>query len=243
MSADASPERALLFDHAGALLAFTARRLLIAGYTGRDPAAVEAHIAELEREGVPRPERVPWVFVANPELLQTALPPTPVGDVDCAVWAYDDKSSGEAEYALLIDRDGVFVAIGSDHTDRGLERASIERSKQLYPRTLSAQAWRLDELLPRWDGLRLRSWAVDGGERAPYQDGTLAQLIRPEALLDLAGASGEPGTVVFSGTLPVLGGRVRSASRFEAELSDADGRALASLGYDVRLLPPHSQPG
>ena len=44
-------------------------------------------------------------------------------------------------------------------------------------------------------------------------------------------------------TLPVLGGRVRSSSRFEAELSDADGRALASLGYDVRLLPPHSQPG
>ncbi len=233
MSADAGPERALLFDHAGAPLAFTARRLLIAGYTGRDPAAVEAHIAELEREGVPRPERVPWVFVANPQLLQTSG----------AVWAYDDRSSGEAEYVLLIDRDGVFVAIGSDHTDRGLERASIERSKQLYPRTLSAQAWRLDELLPRWDGLRLRSWTVDGGERAPYQDGALAQLIRPEALLDLAGASGEPGTVVFSGTLPVLGGSVRAASRFETELSDADGRALASLGYDVRLLPPHSQLG
>ena len=233
MSGDEGPERALLFDHAGAPRAFTARRLLIAGYTGRDPAAVEAHLVELEREGVPRPERTPWVFVANPQLLQTGG----------AVWAYDDRSSGEAEYALLIDRDGVFMAIGSDHTDRGLERASIERSKQLYPRTLGAQVWSLDELLPRWDSLRLRSWTVDGEERAPYQDGTFAQLIRPEALLDLAGADGEPGTVVFSGTLPVLDGRVRSARRFEAELTDADGRTLASLGYDVRLLPPHSQPG
>ena len=141
------PARMLTFDHAGTPMRFLARRLLAGGYTGRDPAAVEEHIAELALLGVPRPAHVPWIFVANPQVLQ----------VDGAVWAYDGTSSGEAEYVLLIGRDDVFVCIGSDHTDRGLESLSIEKSKQIYPKILSRQVWRLDDLLPRWDDLRLRS--------------------------------------------------------------------------------------
>ena len=234
MNADVTrkPSRMLTFDHAGAPMRFLARRLLAGGYTGRDPAAVEEHIAELALLGVPRPDHVPWVFVANPEVLQ----------IDGTVWAYDGTSSGEAEYVLLIGRDDIFVCIGSDHTDRGLESLSIEKSKQVYPKILSRQIWRLDDLLPRWDDLRLRSRVGEGGELEDYQDGTLAQLIRPERLLDLVGPGAGPGTVVFSGTLPVLGGNVRPAPRFEAELFDTDGHSLASLGYDVVVLQPQVQP-
>ena len=225
----------LTFDHAGTPMRFLARRLLAGGYTGRDPAAVEEHIAELALLGVPRPAHVPWIFVANPQVLQ----------VDGVVWAYDGTSSGEAEYVLLIDRDDVFVCIGSDHTDRGLESLSIEKSKQVYPKILSRQIWRLDDLLPRWDDLRLRSRVGDGGELAEledYQDGTLSQLIRPERLLELIGPDPGAGTVVFSGTLPVLGGNVRPAPRFEAELFDTDGSPLANLGYDVVVLQQQVQP-
>ena len=226
------PSRTLTFDHAGTVKRFTARRLLAGGYTGRDPAAVEEHIAELALLGVPRPDHVPWIFVANPELLQ----------MDGTVWAYDDTSSGEAEYVLLIGRDDIFVCIGSDHTDRGLESLSIEKSKQIYPKIVSRQVWRLDELLPRWDDLRLRSRVGEGGELTDYQDGTLAQLTRPERLLDLISPSPGAGTVVFSGTLPVLGGNVRPAPRFEAELLDTDGRSLATLGYDIAVLQQQAQP-
>ncbi len=218
-----TPRRTIAFSHAGAARRFTARRLLVAGYTGRDQAAVDAHVAELARQGVPPPDHTPWIFVANPETLQTGG----------TIWAYDGASSGEAEYVLLIGRDGIFVCIGSDHTDRGLERLSIEKSKQVYPRALSKQAWRLDELLPRWDSLRLRSWTGEKGRLAPYQDGTLGQLIRPERLLELVGPRPAAGTVVFSGTLPVIGGQVRPAPRFEAELGDTDGRPLATLAYDT----------
>ena len=233
MSADTRrPARTLTFDHEGSPMRFTARRLLAGGYTGRDPAAVEEHIAELALLGVPRPAHVPWIFVANPQALQ----------VDGVVWALDGTSSGEAEYVLLIGRDDVFVCIGSDHTDRGLESLSIEKSKQIYPKILSRQIWRLDDLLPRWDDLRLRSRVGEGGEFTDYQDGTLAQLIRPERLLDLIGPDPGAGAVVFSGTLPVLGGNVRPAPRFEAELFDTDGRSLASLGYDVVVLQPQAQP-
>ena len=226
------PRRTLAFDHAGTPVRFTARRLLAGGYTGRDPAAVEEHIAELALLGVPRPDHVPWIFVADPRVLQ----------VDGTVWAYDGTSSGEAEYVLLIGRDDVFVCIGSDHTDRGLESLSIEKSKQVYPKILSRQLWRLDDLLPRWDDLRLRSRVREDGELEDYQDGTFAQLIRPERLLDLIGPDPGAGTVVFSGTLPVLGGNVRPAPRFEAELFDTDGRSLASLAYDVVVLQPQVQP-
>ena len=122
---------------------------------------------------------------------------------------------------------------------------SIEKSKQIYPKILSRQVWRLDDLLPRWDDLRLRSRVGDGGELAEledYQDGTLSQLIRPERLLELIGPDPGAGTVVFSGTLPVLGGNVRAAPRFEAELFDTDGSPLANLGYDVVVLQQQVQP-
>ena len=226
------PNRMLTFDYAGAPKRFGARRLLAGGYTGRDPAAVEEHIAELALLGVPRPAHVPWIFVANPQVLQ----------VDGTVYAYDGTSSGEAEYVLLIDRDDIFVCIGSDHTDRGLESLSIEKSKQIYPKILSRQIWRLDDLLPRWDDLRLRSRVGEDGELEDYQDGTLSQLIRPERLLDLIGPNPGAGTVVFSGTLPVLGGNVRPAPRFEAELFDTDGSSLANLGYDITVLQQQMQP-
>jgi len=88
---------------------------------------------------------------------------------------------------------------------------------------------------------------VDRGERTLYQDGFFAQLIRPEQLLALAapgaasaaGAGIAPGTVVFSGTLPVIGGEVRPTARFEAELASPGGHPLASLAYDITVLPPH----
>ena len=220
------PRKTLTFRHGSGTLRFTARRLLIAGFTGRDPEAVRRHVEELEREGVPAPPRVPMIFVANPMTLQ----------LGGTIWAFDGASSGEVEYVLLIGARSVYVCIGSDHTDRGLETLSMDKSKQIYPRVLSREAWRLDELLSEWDALGLRSAVGDGQGVEDYQRGTLSDLIRPERLLELVGPSPRPGTVLFSGTIPVVGGRVRFAPRFEGELTAPNGRALASLAYDVGVL-------
>jgi hypothetical protein len=38
------------------------RSLVIAGWTGRDAARVEAHVRELEAEGIPRPPRTPMFY-------------------------------------------------------------------------------------------------------------------------------------------------------------------------------------
>ena len=92
------------------------------GYTGRDRAAVERHIRELEREGVPAPPRVPMCYaVANHLLIQGG------GMVEVC----GGTTSGEAEPVLLVTPRGVLVGVGSDHTDRQLERQCVARSKNL----------------------------------------------------------------------------------------------------------------
>ena len=45
--------------------------LVIAGWTGRDAAAMEVHIVELEAIGVPRPQTTPCFYRAAANLLTT----------------------------------------------------------------------------------------------------------------------------------------------------------------------------
>src|SRR5439155_191128 len=63
--------------------------LVIAGWTGRDRAAVEHHIAELAAIGVKRPRVVPCFYRVGANLLTTS------GEVEVA----GEDSSGEVEIA------------------------------------------------------------------------------------------------------------------------------------------------
>src|SRR5215218_6040179 len=107
-------------------LAFEARRLLIAGYTGRDQAAVARHVAELREHGIPAPARTPALYALAPDRLTTATPVAVVGS----------QTSGEAEFVLIVSRGVLYVGVGSDHTDRDLERLSVPRSKQVCPKPI-----------------------------------------------------------------------------------------------------------
>lgn len=49
----------LLFDADQGTLSVAPQRLVVAGWTGRDRAAIEHHIEELALLGVPRPSAVP----------------------------------------------------------------------------------------------------------------------------------------------------------------------------------------
>src|ERR1700722_16922709 len=85
--------------------------LVIAGWTGRDAAAVEHHIAELQAIGVARPRTVPCFYRCGANLLTTAKHLDFTGP----------DSSGEVEFVLLSLSEGLFVGVGSDHTDRKVE--------------------------------------------------------------------------------------------------------------------------
>ena len=207
-------------------LRFEAKQLVLAGYTGRDQESVRRHIEELAQQGVPVPKRVPELYTVNPLSLQ----------VGGTVWANDGSSSGEVEYVLLIEKDDLFVTVGSDHTDRALEALTVEKSKQIYPKVLGREVWRVNQLMKEWDGLILRSTVTEGEAEHEYQSGTLGGLITAKNLQELIGQVGQPGTVIFSGTVPLIDGLVRYGSRFIGELASPDGRVLSRCSYDISVL-------
>lgn len=208
-------------------LAFEPRHLVIAGWTGRDVAVLNAHIDELAALGVAPPKSVPIFYRVSADLL------TPQGRVQMV----GREASGEAE-AVLWKQDGaLFVGIGSDHTDRALETVGITLSKQLCAKPVSVTVWPWEEVAAHWDDLTLRSTLPASGET--YQQGSVGGLRRPDDLLALyeerEGPVGD-GTVMFCGTLPVHGG-IRFADEMALELEDPVlGRSLRH-SYKVEPLP------
>lgn len=202
--------------------------LVIAGWAGRDEAAVRHHIHELAAIGVPPPSSVPVFYQCAASLV------TQAGRVD----VLGPDSSGEIEPVIVALADGLWVTVGSDHTDRKAEAHGIALSKQMCAKPVGTVLWRHDDVAPHWDQLELRAHAVIGGERVLYQRGTLSALRPPPDLIGRwAGAGGlPPGTLMFGGTLGAIGG-IRPASRFEMELIDPVlGRSITHA-YDVIELP------
>lgn len=204
-------------------------RLVIAGWTGRDAAGLERHIRELEAIGVPRPARTPIFYRVGTTLLTT----------DTEIEVAGANTSGEVEFVLFGLADGLWVGLGSDHTDRVVEAKGVTFSKQLCPKPVAPRVWRYQDVAEHWDRLVLRSFAHRQGVRRLYQEGAAAEMRHPEELMRLyLGYGGElpAGAAMFGGTLPVQG-KVESAESFEIELTDPVlGRALTHH-YRVRQLP------
>jgi uncharacterized protein DUF2848 len=203
--------------------------LVIAGWTGRDRAALEKHIRELEEVGVARPKSTPIFYRVSADLLTTA-PRIEVIGAD---------SSGEVEFVLFALDDGLWVGVGSDHTDRKAETIGVTLSKQMCAKPVAPMRWRYDEVKPHWDKLTLRSYAIEGGARRLYQQGSVAAMLAPEDLIGRYCGAGKPlpaGTAMFCGTFAVEGG-IRFAPRFAIELHDPVlGRSIAHE-YAVHTLP------
>ena len=208
----------------GSAVEFDVCRVLVAGYTGRDEQQVRAHIAELERQGIPAPERFPTLYPLDASWATT--------DKEL-VWA-SRRVSGEVEPALLFRSDRLedaLVSVIVDFTDREEERRSIERSK-LLPKPLSARVWRYADVAGCWDEIAMRSWAAPGPDRELYQSGTLAQLLPPPDLLTkLDLTRGLEGSVLLMGTLPLRSKEFVFSDYFACELKTPDGRKLS---YECR---------
>jgi hypothetical protein len=190
---------------------------------------VEAHVRELEAEGIPRPPRTPMFYVLSAALLTTAAEITVVGGA----------TSGEVECLFVSRHDGLWVGLASDHTDRVLERASVAKSKQVCHKPAASELWRFGDVAPHWDRLELRSFIDVAGRREAYQAGTAAATLPPEALVKdhiSRGGRFDAGSAMFCGTLATLSA-MRSSPRFEMELHDpVRGRTLRHT-YRVRELP------
>jgi len=204
------------------------KHAVIAGWTGRDRAAVEHHIAELEKLGVARPASVPIFY----RVAATRLTSAPLIEVA------GEESSGEVEFALVQHAGKLYVGVGSDHTDRKVETYNVTVSKQMCEKPIAPALWVYEDVRPHWDRLILRSYACHGRERVLYQEGPVTAMRAPEELIELyAGAAGlADGTVMFGGTLTAIGG-IRPAPRFEFELEDPVRGRRIQHGYDIAALP------
>ncbi len=210
----------------GSPIEFHVRRVLVAGYTGRDPNQVRMHIAELERQGIPAPDSVPTVYPLDASWVTT----------ETSLVIAPRCVSGEAEPALLFPTnhlDGALVSVIVDFTDREEERRSIARSKVL-PKPLSETVWRYRDVADAWDEIALRSWVEPGANRPCYQSGTLKQLLPPRDLLArLPGLGGElEGTVLLMGTLPLCSKEFSFSEYFCCEMETPQH---ARLSYECTL--------
>jgi hypothetical protein len=206
----------------------TPQTLIVAGWTGREEAALQHHIEELAAIGVPPPSTVP-VFYRNAvnNVMQTDR-----------LEVLGPDTSGEVEPIIVALADGLWVTVGSDHTDRKAEMMGIALSKQLCGKVLGSTLWRFEEVADHWDTIVIRSYATIDGQRVLYQEGSFAAICHPTDLVRrYAGEKGfAANTVMMCGTLGAIGG-IRPAARFDMELEDPVLKRRMAHGYDVITLP------
>jgi hypothetical protein len=201
---------------------------VIAGWTGRDPAARDKHIAELEAIGIVRPATTPIYYRVSARRLTLAD----------SIEVCGKDSSGEVEFVLIGWQGRTFVGLGSDHTDRKVESYGVTVSKQMCDKPMASVLWELEDVIAHWDRMILRSFAVTAGKRALYQEGTLDAMLSVEELIRRGFEDGRlpDGCVMFGGTFAAKGG-IRPADRFEYELEDPVLRRSIRHAYDVITMP------
>jgi len=212
------------FIHSGQASEMTIDHLYVAGWTGRDQAAVDHHIAELAEIGISPPSQVPLYYRVTNSLLTHAN----------AIEVLGEGTSGEVEPLLVQQNGKLWLGLASDHTDRELEAHSVACSKQICLKPAAQELWDYDEIKDDLDSLTMSCAILENGEWVIYQQGSLAN-IRPLAELISASGLGDNGAMLC-GTLSAIGG-VRPAYDYKMELNDPIRNRQISLSYSVKKLP------
>lgn len=198
------------------------------GRTARDASQIKKHLEELKRAGISvTSEDIPTFYLKLPDRITTnerieVLPGA--------------KTSGEVEYVLILTENNIYITVGSDHSDREVERYSIVASKQMCPNVLAKKVWRYSDVKGNWDDLVMRAWVEKDGQRRLYQEGELVTMLRPEEVIEKVKShiiGDMQGMVIYAGTLPIIGGEFCFSLRFEFELIDEHARRAIRHAYSV----------
>lgn len=203
------------------------RHVLNAGFSGSDETAVRHHVDELVELGVTPPGSVPTLYPLPAYLVaQTGEIPVPHA-----------RTSGEAEWALVIGDDESLLTVASDHTDRDLEVHGITWSKSTCPNVVGDLAWPLRDV-DDLGSFTLRAWVTHDGTETLIQDGTLDALRTPAYWIDRLRDNGllRPGTVLLGGTIAMRAGVDQFADAWRAEIADPRGNT-STVSYACRQLP------
>lgn len=203
-------------------------KVYVIGYAGRDMKKTQEHIDELERElGVAPPKKIPTIFEVSKEIVTQ----------DSDLKFVGEQTSGEAEYVILIKNGKIYITIGSDHTDRGLESVSIFKSKQVCLKPIANTIWDYDEVKDHWDSIRLVSNQIVNGKEIKYQNDTLASILPVEKILEeLRERVGDiNNSIIYSGTVPLIGG-FEYGNKFISKIVDEKLGRTINLNYEVNVI-------
>lgn len=211
-------------------LALPIDRLIVAGWVGKDGAALQSHIKELQELGVTPPSRTPTYMNLSPDLLTTG------GEISVIA----PTSSGEVEAVIFVGRDGEqYVGVGSDHTDRDFEQYSIPASKQMCGKVIAPEVWPMHEVADHLDELILRSWITRDGREVLYQEGRLDANRSLQSLqLGIPAGCFHNGEsyCLYCGTFAAIGGLYYSDS-FTFAMEDTVLNRTIRHTYRIQVLP------
>ena len=202
------------------------------GSATRKPETAVAHQEEVKSIGIAIAFDIPAprIYPLGAEIVSTTDTITVQGD----------KTSGEVEIVIVVT-DDIYVGVGSDHTDRALERTSIVWSKQACANVLAPKLWRWSDVKDRWDTFAMRSW-VDG---RLYQECLTEAFMSPETMLAVLKerviALPARDFCVFGGTIVALDKTIGFGRRWEIEMAQPGGDSIRH-GYDVVNLMDEIQP-
>ena len=216
-------------------ISLTVQSLICCGYAGRDQDAVRKHVEELKELGVAPPNKTPTAY----------LVPTYLATTDDYIEVFHQQTSGEAEYVVLVDEKGeLYVTVGSDHTDREVERVSVERSKQIYPKIMAREVWLYREVEKHWDEIQLRCWVTSDEGRLLSQEAPLSALLPVAQILSFVeeevGGKLVSG-IVFSGTIPTLSGKLVFGRAYELQLHNPATKNTIEHRYYVKTVMAKSK--
>ena len=206
---------------------FPVKRMYNLGSATREASVAVHHQEEVARAGVVIALHVPAprIYPIDAFALTT----------EEAIGVHGLRTSGEVEIALVMT-DRLYVGVGSDHTDRDLERGSIAWSKQVNPNILAPTLWVYDEIADHWDDCVMRS-RVDG---RLYQDVGVNAFLSPTDILKILKerVPGLPARdfVVFCSTIVALDKELGFGQRWQFELEDPVLGRMISHTYQVEQL-------
>lgn len=197
---------------------------IVAGYTGRDKAAVQKHIDELAAIGIAPPPNVPMFYPVDADMITSAATINVAGD----------STSGEIEPLYIRHAGRTFLGISSDHTDRAVEAEDIGASKKACPKPVGKTVIEV----PDFDTLDLdAARAVSCVDGDLYQDGQLDVLRAPAEVIRLFLAHSDIGDsdfVCLGGTVPIKDGSFVYGNRWSISLELATGQKLEHT-YSVQM--------
>jgi len=197
------------------------------GSATRDAAEAVHHQEEVARSGVRIAFDIPAprIYPLAPWAITTAE----------RVGVQGPRTSGEVEIVIIVQEDDLLIGVGSDHTDRDLERTSIVWSKQACPNVIAPEVWRWAEIRDHWD--RCTLWSdLDG---SPYQRCGVDVFLDPEELVSIVRDRADmprSGAVIFSGTYVSVTGELAFGRHWSFGIEDPVLGRRIEHSYELDLL-------